>query len=194
MKLKVDKSADALYLRLDDSKIIDSKEVSPGVILDFNDKKQVVGVEILNLSQRTQKMNLGELQFQTVQEIIIPKKDPIRELAKTICQAAEDTKASDLLVLDLRKQTSFADYLIICSGTSNRQIEAIADNVRKLVRDKLNRRPLGIEGMANSSWVLLDYGDVVLHIFVSESRAFYRLEGLWHDAKRVKFRKSKSDE
>jgi uncharacterized protein YuzE len=65
MKLKVDEKADALYLRLDDSKIVDSQEATPGVVLDFNDKDQVVGVEILNLSKRSPKLNLRELQFQS---------------------------------------------------------------------------------------------------------------------------------
>lgn len=65
MKLKVDEKADALYLRLDDSKIIESEEVSPGVILDYNDQNQVVGVEILKLSRRSRQVNLHELQFQT---------------------------------------------------------------------------------------------------------------------------------
>lgn len=65
MKLHVDKEADALYLRLDDSKIIESEEVSPGVVLDFNEQNQVVGIEMLNLSQRTPKLDLRELQYQT---------------------------------------------------------------------------------------------------------------------------------
>ena len=65
MKLKVDRNADALYLRLDESKVVESQEVVPGVILDFDENDQVVGVEILNLSKRTSKVNLGELQFQT---------------------------------------------------------------------------------------------------------------------------------
>ncbi|MCK4623824.1 MAG: DUF2283 domain-containing protein [Phycisphaerae bacterium] len=65
MKLKVDEKADALYLRLDDSKIVDSREAAPGVVLDFNDKDQVVGIEILNLSKRAPKLNLRELQFQS---------------------------------------------------------------------------------------------------------------------------------
>jgi uncharacterized protein YuzE len=66
MRLKIDRDADALYLRLDESSIVESEEVSPGVVLDFNGENQVVGVEILNLSQRAPKMNLQELQFQTV--------------------------------------------------------------------------------------------------------------------------------
>ena len=67
MKLHVDKEADALYLRLDDSKIVESEEVSPGVVLDFNEHKQVVGIEMLNLSQRSAGLNLSELQFQTTE-------------------------------------------------------------------------------------------------------------------------------
>jgi uncharacterized protein YuzE len=65
MRLKVDQKADALYLRLDDSEIVESEQVSPGIVLDFNDKDQVVGVEILQLSKRSPHLNLGELQFQT---------------------------------------------------------------------------------------------------------------------------------
>jgi uncharacterized protein YuzE len=65
MRLHVDKEADALYLRLDDSKIIESEEVSPGVVLDFNERNQVVGIEMLNLSQRTPRLDLRELQYQT---------------------------------------------------------------------------------------------------------------------------------
>jgi len=65
MKLKVDEKTDALYLRLDDSKIVESEEVSPGIVLDFNDQKQVVGIEVLRLSERTPKLNAHELQFQT---------------------------------------------------------------------------------------------------------------------------------
>lgn len=67
MKLHVDKEADALYLRLDDSKIVESEEVSPGVVLDFNEDRQVVGIEMLNLSQRSAGMNLNELQYQTTE-------------------------------------------------------------------------------------------------------------------------------
>ena len=67
MKLHVDKEADALYLRLDDSKIVESEEVSPGVMLDFNEDKQVVGIELLNLSQRSAGLNLNELQYQTTE-------------------------------------------------------------------------------------------------------------------------------
>lgn len=115
-------------------------------------------------------------------------KDSVRELARHIFLAADHIKAVCLRTLDLRKMTSFTDYLIICSGTSARQVQAIAENIQKEIKEKFKRIPLGIEGMQNAFWVLIDYGDVVCHIFREEARTFYRLEHLWHDAKQVRFR------
>lgn len=117
------------------------------------------------------------------------KKDPVRELTRHIYLAAQNTKAVGLVVLDLRKLTSFTEYVVICSGTSSRQVQAIAGNIQQEIKQKLKRAPLGVEGMNNALWALIDYGDVVCHVFNEESRAFYRLEHLWHDAKRVVFRK-----
>jgi ribosome-associated protein len=95
--------------------------------------------------------------------------------------SAEDRKALDLKVLHLEKVSDFTDYFLICSGTSERQVQAIADAVQGRLRtDKV--RPLHIEGYNRGQWVLLDYGDLVVHIFQEEPRRFYALERLWGDA------------
>jgi ribosome-associated protein len=88
-------------------------------------------------------------------------------------------------MLDLRKVSLLADYFIVCSGNSERQINAILDDIVEQVRETVHRRPLRREGTASSGWVLLDYGDVVVHVFAPTEREYYRLEELWSDASPV---------
>jgi ribosome-associated protein len=95
--------------------------------------------------------------------------------------AAEDRKAIDLKVLHLEKISDFTDYFLICSGNSERQVQAIADAVQEKMRAE-RVRPLHVEGYNRAQWVLLDYGDFVVHIFQDEPRRFYSLERLWGDA------------
>ena len=95
--------------------------------------------------------------------------------------AAEDRKAVDLRVLHLEKVSDFTDFFLICSGTSERQVQAIADAVQERMRE-VQVRPLHVEGFNRGQWVLLDYGDFVVHIFQEEPRRFYSLERLWGDA------------
>lgn len=121
----------------------------------------------------------------------VSKKDPIRDLAHVLFQAMVDTKGIDILVLDVRDKVSFTDYLIICSGTSDRQVNAITNRVEEFAHKKCHRHPLGVEGKETGLWVLMDFGDAVCHIFQEEVREFYRLEDLWHDAKRVRFKAKK---
>jgi len=102
----------------------------------------------------------------------------------TAVRAAESRKAFDVKVLDLRPVTTFADTFVICSGTNPRQIQAIADEVEKKLK-QIGERSKSIEGYQNSEWVLLDYGDFVVHVFSEKSRAFYDLERLWRDAPEV---------
>jgi ribosome-associated protein len=99
-------------------------------------------------------------------------------------QAVLERKAEGVVVLDLRGLTSIADTFIICSGRSNRQVSAIADHVERFLRN-LKIRPLSVDGKKEGHWVLMDYGDVIIHIFYQETRAFYDLEGLWGDAARI---------
>jgi ribosome-associated protein len=95
--------------------------------------------------------------------------------------AAEDRKAIDLKVLHLEKISDFTDYFVICSGSSERQVQAIADAVEERLR-RGQVRPLHVEGATRGQWVLLDFGDLVVHVFQEEPRRFYALERLWGDA------------
>jgi ribosome-associated protein len=99
-------------------------------------------------------------------------------------QAAEDKKAVDLVVLDLRKASGFTDYFIICSGTNARQIRAIADGVMESLTS-MGEKPAHVEGYERSEWVLLDYFDFIVHVFAPETRVFYGLERLWGNAEQV---------
>jgi len=99
-----------------------------------------------------------------------------------ICaNVAAENKGRDVLVLDLRKLTSFVDYFVIATGTSRRQIHAMADEIDRTM-NLMGDRKIGIEGYAESRWVLLDYGDIVVHLFDDEARRYYDLENLWGDA------------
>jgi len=99
-------------------------------------------------------------------------------------EAASEKKALNLVALDVRELTSIADVFIICSGRSNRQVNAIADSIiARLKKHKI--KPLSVEGTGKGHWVLLDYGHVVMHVFDEPVRQFFDLEGLWADAKRI---------
>ncbi len=100
-------------------------------------------------------------------------------------KAVKGKKATDLVVLDVRGLTSVADFVIICSGSSNRQVMAIAEFIQIDLK-KHGIKPLGVEGIKEGHWVLLDYGHVIIHVFYELLRSFYDLEGLWTDAKRIR--------
>src|SRR5436309_8319056 len=98
--------------------------------------------------------------------------------------AAEDKKAVDVALLDLRKAAGFADYFLICSGTNPRQIRAIADGIMEALANG-GSKPAHVEGYDRSEWILLDYFDFIVHIFAPETRLFYGLERLWGNAERI---------
>jgi len=102
-------------------------------------------------------------------------------LAHTVAQ-----QALDVLILDVRGKTSYADYVVIASGESDRQVGATAEAIRAEIKGTQGLSPIGSEGFETGNWVLLDYGEVVVHLFLQEARAFYDLEGLWADAAREK--------
>lgn len=106
------------------------------------------------------------------------------DLARRIVELAEDKKAADIVLLDLTPLTSLADYFVICSGGSERQLDAIADGIVSSLRDE-RQKPIGREGTAASHWVLLDYGSVVVHIFTPPERDYYGLEKHWAEARTV---------
>ncbi len=101
-----------------------------------------------------------------------------------IAGAALEKKAEDLLVLDVREITTLADYFVICSGSNSRQVKAIAEEIDfRLSRER--EYYLRIEGLPECRWALMDYGDIIVHIFEPEAREFYDLDGLWGDAPRL---------
>ena len=99
-------------------------------------------------------------------------------------EAAEAKQAKDIKVLDLREITTFADFFVVCSGANARQIQAIADQIETRMK-QIGEYPLSVEGYQNAEWVLLDYGDYLIHIFTDKARQYYDLERLWRDAKTV---------
>ena len=102
-------------------------------------------------------------------------------------QAALEKKGEDVLLLDLRGVSGYADVLVVCSGTNERQLDAIADGVEKALKEA-GRRLVGSEGGRSSKWQLLDFGDIVVHVFHEEERQHYDLEGLWADAPRTRIK------
>src|SRR5215218_2929001 len=102
-------------------------------------------------------------------------------LARRIVEIASDKQASDIVLLDIRPVATVADYFVVASTMSDRQMTAVVRNLEDVLRDE-GIRPLRVEGKADSGWVLIDYGDVIVHLFSVEQRAFYRLEELWSTA------------
>lgn len=107
------------------------------------------------------------------------------EEVKLALHHASEKKAFDLVVLDLREIASFAEFFVICSGANQRQVQAISDEIAEQLKKELKSRPVRIEGYRTAEWVLLDYGDFIVHIFEKEARNFYDLQRLWRDAKQV---------
>lgn len=104
-------------------------------------------------------------------------------LVSTIVEGMEDVKAQNITVLNLAElENSVCDYFIVCEGTSNTQVKAISARVEEKVRKTLDEKPWHVEGQDNSEWVLMDYVNIVAHVFQSETRKFYDLESLWGDA------------
>jgi ribosome-associated protein len=114
------------------------------------------------------------------------KKDIDSErLCDAIVEGMQENKAKDIVVLDLRKiSNSVCDFFVICSGESSTQVDGISTSVTRFTRTELKEKPWHIEGKTNSEWVLLDYINVVAHIFYKDARPFYDLEDLWADAQR----------
>lgn len=100
-------------------------------------------------------------------------------------RAAESKKATDITVLDLTGITSFADYFVICTGSNQRQVQAIADEVNLRLKKENGELPISVEGYTQAEWVLADYGDLLVHVFSPKSREYYGLERLWRSAKTV---------
>lgn len=115
-------------------------------------------------------------------------------LALTAARVADDNRGRDIVILDTRRQTCLFDYFVLATGTSRRQLHALSDEIERVVREELQDQRLGIEGFRESQWILLDYGDVVIHLFDQPTREFYGLEDLWSDAVRVPFQSSQPEQ
>jgi ribosome-associated protein len=107
------------------------------------------------------------------------------EIAAATTEYAGDVKAEDLVTLDLREYISYTDYFVICTGRSDRQVKAIHDRIAEGMKHEHEMLPIRADGVASKQWILLDYGDVVVHIFTPEMREFYQLERLWGEAPKL---------
>jgi len=113
---------------------------------------------------------------------------PSLQRALAAAQVAADNRGREIVVLDMRDITTMFDYFVVVTGTSRRQLHAISEEIDRTLENVLGDRRLGIEGYEQSRWILLDYGDVVVHLFDDQTRGYYALEDLWAEAKRVPFK------
>jgi ribosome-associated protein len=110
------------------------------------------------------------------------------ELARAAAREAEDNRGQNVVVLDMREQTSIFDFFILATGTSNRQLRAISDGIDDVLQKQFGHQRLSREGYEDSHWILLDYGSIVVHLFDESTRDFYRLEDLWAGATPVEWK------
>lgn len=113
--------------------------------------------------------------------------DAVKKLALTVAEAASERKAGDILLLKVTNVSYIADYFVLVTGYSRVQVRAIADSIEKDVEEHLHRRPLRTEGKNEGSWVLYDYGDVIVHVMMPRERDYYNLEAFWGHAERIEF-------
>lgn len=107
------------------------------------------------------------------------------QLALAAARTAAENRGQNIVVLDMRKHTSWFDYFVIATGTSRRQLHAMSEEIDRTLEVELKDKRIGVEGYNESRWIVLDYGDVVIHLFDEETRQFYSLENLWADAEHV---------
>jgi len=115
----------------------------------------------------------------------VTKEYSTEKLVEVVIAGMQEIKAENIVVLNLKATgSSVCDYFVICNAESSTQVNAIADSVEKMVKDNMNEKANHKEGFENASWILLDYSDVVVHVFQTESRHFYNIEEFWEDAKK----------
>ncbi len=110
---------------------------------------------------------------------------PIPPLLSTIFQAADDRKGGDISILQVTEVSYLADYFVIVTGFSRTQVKAIADAIIEKVETQYHKSPLRVEGLGENSWIVMDYGDVIIHIFLPQEREFYNLEAFWGHAQSI---------
>jgi len=124
--------------------------------------------------------------------LVVESVTPFAELDDTVKLAihcASEKKAFDIVAIDLREIASFTEFFIIASGANQRQVQAISDEISEQLKEQLNSGVIRVEGYQSGEWILLDYGDFIVHIFERKAREFYDLERLWRDAKKVELPK-----
>jgi ribosome-associated protein len=129
----------------------------------------------------------GHLASSTIRRAATPAERPDRslQLALTAARIAEENRGREIVILDMRELTSIFDYFVLATGSSRRQMHAISEEIDRTLQETMNDHRLGIEGYVEGRWILLDYGDVVIHLFDEEAREYYALEHLWCGAKNV---------
>ena len=136
---------------------------------------------------RQRREGKGRVTNTKTKRAAVVRADPERSLRLALAAArtAAENRGRDVTVLDLRDLTAIVDYFVIATGTSRRQLHAISEEVDRVLQEELGDQRLGIEGYAESRWIVLDYGTVMIHLFDDETRGYYDLENLWAEAKRV---------
>ena len=116
-----------------------------------------------------------------------PSMSGAERLARACAEAAADKKAEDIQIIDLRGISDFTDFFVVCSGTSDPQLKAVASAIRSKVREEFGMGAYSEDGAPTSRWVVIDFAQVIVHVFHHEARSFYMLEDLWGDAPRIPF-------
>jgi len=109
------------------------------------------------------------------------------ELSRYIADALDQKQGRDIVIIDVEKLVGYTSYFVLASGRSDRQVQALIENVRQVLKHAYDLLPLGVEGVRGGKWALADFGDVVVHVFREDERNFYDLEGLWSDAPRIEY-------
>jgi len=148
-------------------------------------------VKVLDeIMEATQEKSLQHAGAETIE--IVQSTTPFADLddeVKLAITCASEKKAFDIVAIDLREIASFTEFFIIVSGANQRQVQAISDEINEQLKKQLNSRVIRIEGYSSGEWVLLDFGDFIVHIFEQKAREFYDLERLWRDARKVELPK-----
>lgn len=139
----------------------------------------------MNFMEETQEKTLQRESVSIEIEQMSTPFSEVDEEIKLALTCASEKKAFGLVALDLREIASFTEFFIIASGANQRQVQAICDEIQEQLKKQMNAKPVRIEGYGAAEWVLLDYGDFIVHVFEKNARDFYDLERLWRDAKKV---------
>lgn len=127
----------------------------------------------------------GAAKARTPREAVAQVRDEARELALAIARVGTDHSALDVEVIDVRGKVDYADYVLVMAGRSDRQVGALVRHITETMQKERGARCLSVEGMPTATWVLMDFGDVIVHIFHQDTRGYYDIESLWIDARRV---------